>query len=98
MIRFVADPTPEVLNALVRLVNGDYDLTDRPKDELYALAAALINAKATLAKTLSAIHGHGDTFAEIGDQLGIHEATASRWAKPPAEDLRRRRRGERPGG
>lgn len=92
MIRLVADLTPEVLDALVRLVNGEYELTERPKDDLYDLAAALINARQTLAQALAELNDRGETFAQIGDRLGIHEATASRWAKPPSRDLRRRRR------
>ena len=89
----MADLTPEVLDALVRLVNGDYDLAGRTKDELYDLSAALINARQTLAQALAELNEQGETFAQIGERLGIHEATASRWAKPPGEDLRRRRRG-----
>ena len=73
-------------------MNGDYEIKGRPKDELYDLAGALINARQTLARTLAELNEQGDTFAQIADRLGIHEATASRWAKPPGEDLRRRRR------
>ena len=85
---------PEVINALVRLMKGEYDVRGRDKEQLYELAEALINARQTLAKALSEINRQGDTFAQIGERLGLHEATASRWAKPPAEDLRRRRRGD----
>ncbi len=73
-------------------MNGDYEIEGRPKQELYDLAGALIHARQTLARTLAELNKQGDTFAQIAEQLGIHEATASRWAKPPGEDLRRRRR------
>ncbi|MBV9314680.1 MAG: hypothetical protein JO100_13335 [Pseudonocardia sp.] len=89
----MADLTAEVIDALVRLMNGQYEIKGRPKDELYDLAGALINARQTLARTLAELNEQGETFAQIGERLGIHEATASRWAKPPNEDLRRRRRG-----
>ena len=73
-------------------MKGEYDVRGQDKEQLYELAAVLINARQTLAKTLAELNRQGDNFATIGDRLGIHEATASRWAKPPAEDLRRRRR------
>ena len=75
-------------------MKGEYDIHGQDKEQLYELAEALINARQTLAKALAEINRQGDTFAQIGDRLGLHEATASRWAKPPAEDLRRRRRSD----
>jgi hypothetical protein len=64
---------------------------DADTQQLYDVAASLISARTTLAEVLTEINRQGDTFAQIGERLGIHEATASRWAKPPAEDRRRRR-------
>lgn len=89
----MADTTDEVLNALVRLMNGDVDVDAMTKDQLYALATALIPDKARdlLHQALSRLNDEGETFAQIGEQLGVHEATAARWAKPPADDRRRRR-------
>lgn len=89
----VADPTPEVMNALVRLMKGEIDLKALDKEALYALAAALKpgEARDTLHQTLIELNDRGDTFAQIGERLDVHEATAARWAKPPSEDRRRRR-------
>ena len=91
----MADLTPEVTNALVRLMNGQVDVRSLPKDDLYLIAEALIpgNARERLFETIAALNDKGETFAEIGERLNVHAATAARWAKPPAED-RRRRRGE----
>jgi uncharacterized protein YaiI (UPF0178 family) len=89
----VADLTPEVLNALVRLMNGEVDLNEMETEELYRLVISLQPdlAKTTLAKALAILNERGERFAVIGERIGVHEATASRWAKPPTGDLRRRR-------
>ena len=89
----MASLTPEVIHALVQLARGELDMSERPKEDLYELAAALINARESLAQVLTELNDRGDNFAKIGETLGIHEATAARWAKPPTEDRRRRRRG-----
>lgn len=95
----MADLTPEVMNALVRLMTGEIDVRSLPKEDLYALANALVPDKprSLLYQTLAALNDKGETFAQIADRLGVHEATAARWAKPPAEDRRRRRAGDPPG-
>lgn len=89
----VAATDTEVINELVRLMTGQSDVRSLTKDERYALAAALIpgTAREMLYRTLASLNDDGDTFAQIADRLSVHEATAARWAKPPAEDRRRRR-------
>lgn len=91
----MTDLTPEVKNALVRLMTGEIDVRSLPKEDLYAIASALVPDKprSLLHQALGALNDKGETFAQIAERLGVHEATAARWAKPPAED-RRRRRGE----
>lgn len=88
----MASLTPEVITAMLRLVRGEEPIKGRPKEELYELAEALIHARDPLADVLSEINDQGDNFAKIGVRLGIHEATAARWAKPPAPDKRRKPR------
>lgn len=90
----MASLTPEVVDAMLRLARGEEPIKGRPKDELYKLAEALINSREPLAEVLSEINEQGDNFAKIGARLGIHEATAARWAKPPAPDKRRKPRVE----
>lgn len=89
----MADLTPGVLDELVRLMNGEIEPRGMDKAALYRLANALVPDKARelLHRTLAELNDQGETFAQIGDHLGVHEATAARWAKPPAEDRRRRR-------
>lgn len=84
--------TPEVVHVLSRLAKGEIDVRNPDTTELYNLAGVLIGARESLAQVLSEINERGDTFATIAGRLGIHEATAARWAKPPSEDKRRRRR------
>jgi len=90
----VADElTPEVINALVRLMSGEIDVESLSKEERYALAEQLMpdKARALLYRTLSSLNDDGETFEQIGKRLRIHMATASRLAKPPSQDRRRRR-------
>ncbi|ALE77687.1 hypothetical protein WY02_03625 [Pseudonocardia sp. AL041005-10] len=90
----MADLTPEVLNALVRVMNGELDVAGLTEEQLYALAEATRPdvARSTLYAVLVELNNRRIPFAEIGARLGVHEATASRWARPPAEDRRRRGR------
>jgi hypothetical protein len=85
--------TPEVLDALVKLMRREVDYDALDDEALFALAGACATARETLYQVTTRLNDRGLTFAQIGEHLGVHEATASRWAKPPAED-RRRRRGE----
>lgn len=82
------------MNALVRVMNGDVDVESMTPEEKYALAEILVPDKARdmLHRTLASLNDDDkETFQQIGKRLGVHEATAARWAKPPAEDRRRRR-------
>lgn len=82
-----------MVSALVRLTKGEINLNELDRDQLYALADALRPgvARHTLHRALTELNDKGDTFAQIGARLDVHEATAARWAKPPGEDRRRRR-------
>lgn len=77
----MADPTPEVIDALVRLMNGETDFDELDDDRLLALGAALQSGPVTLARVVRSLNARGWTFAAIGERLGVHEATVSRWAK-----------------
>lgn len=92
----MADLNPEVLNALVRVMNGELDIETLTDEELLSLAAATRPdvARSTLHRALVELNNRGKRFAQIADDLGVHEATAARWAKPPSQDRRRRRGSE----
>ncbi len=80
----MADETnPEVMNALVRLMNGDTDLEQLDKVALYALAGAARGGRLLLQRVVAELNRRGDTFAEIGTRFGVAESTAFRWAKTP---------------
>ncbi len=85
----MADLTPEVMNALVRLMNGEVDLDDLSNDELFALAAAAAGGRDLLHRVVVKLNDRKITFAQIGERLGVVESTASRWAKPPSPPGRR---------
>lgn len=78
---------------LVRLTEGEIDYDALDDEALYVLAGLCARARETLYQVTTRLNDRGATFEQIGERLDVHEATASRWAKPPAED-RRRRRGE----
>lgn len=89
----MAGLTPGVLDALVKLMRGEVDYDALDDEALFALAGACATARETLYQVTTRLNDRGYRFAQIGERLDVHEVTASRWAKPPTED-RRRRRGE----
>ena len=87
----MADLTPEVMNALVRLMNGETDYDALDDEALFVLGAACAVSRETLYRVTTLLNDRGHTFAQIAERWDVHEATASRWARPPVEDRRRRR-------
>lgn len=78
----MTDLTPEVMNALVRLMRGEIDYDALDNDALFAIAAAAKGGRKTLHEVTVKLNQRGFTFAQIGERLGAVESTASRWAKP----------------
>lgn len=78
--------TPEVMNALVRLMSNEIDLADLTPEQLYALGAAARGGRLLLQRVIAELNQRGVTFAEIGDHYGVVESTAFRWAKTPVRD------------
>lgn len=87
----MADLSPEVMNALVRLVRGEIDYDDLSDDELFALAEASRRGRTTLHEVTLKLRARNYTFAQIGERLGVTESAASRWVDPPQPPGRRRR-------
>lgn len=87
----MADLTPEVMNALVRLMKGEVDLNELDADGLFAIAEAAKGGRQTLHEVTLVLRAKGYTFAQIGDRLGVTESAASRWVKPPSPPGRRPR-------
>lgn len=88
----VTDLTPEVANALVRLVNGELDYGDLDDDTLVALGKASRRGQTTLHEVVVELYrNRGLTFAQIGERLGATESAASRWINPPSPPGRRPR-------
>lgn len=76
---------------LVKLARGEIDYDALDDDALFVLGALCAASRDTLYQVTTRLNDRGHTFEQIGERLDVHEATASRWAKPPAEDRRRRR-------
>lgn len=87
-------PRPRRATASMVEVSSAPRMSPSELAQRYQLVEILVNSKVYLAEVLTELNNRDHTFAELGKQLGIHEATAARWAKPPTEDRRRRRRGE----
>lgn len=90
----MADLSPEVIHALVRLMKGEVDYDDLSDDDLFTLGAASRRARQTLHEITLKLRERGYTFAQIGERLGVTESTASRWVEPPSPPGRRPRGGE----
>jgi hypothetical protein len=79
------DPTPEVMNALVRLMNNETDLESLDNAALYALGSAARGGKTLLQRVVAELNRRGELLKDIGAHYGVSESTASRWAKPKGE-------------
>lgn len=73
-------------------MNGELKYDDLDDEALLVLAQAAAANRETLYEVTTRLNARGWTFAQIGERTGRSEATASRWAKPPAEDRRLRPR------
>lgn len=78
------DVTPEVMNALVRLMSNEVELDRLTDEQLFALGTAARGGRMLLQRVITELNRRGLTFAEIGERYGVVESTASRWAKSPA--------------
>lgn len=56
--------------------NGTYDVV-----EVFAVLAIAKSGRTTLHEVTVRLNARGYTFAQIGDRVGAHESTVSRWAK-----------------
>jgi hypothetical protein len=74
--------TPEVMHALVRLMNNETDLEHLDNAALYALGSAARGGRLLLQRVITELNRRGETFEKIGEHYGVVESTASRWAKP----------------
>jgi hypothetical protein len=83
------------MNVLVRLMKGDEvepeDLEGLSIEELVELGAAGAGGRRLLHLVTVKLNQLGVPYAEIGERInGVHESTASRWAKPTKPPGRRR--------
>lgn len=91
----MADLTPEVANALVRLMNGEIDYDDLDDRQLFALGKASRRGQMTLHEVVLKLRERGYNLKQIGEGMGASESAASRWADaPPNPPGRRRREGD----
>lgn len=83
--------TPEERDAayILAMFSGA-DLDGLDDETLFSIGKATFHARRILQVVVYELNERGETFADIGKHLDVHEATVSRWAKPPTEDRRRR--------
>jgi DNA-binding NarL/FixJ family response regulator len=86
----VADLTPEVMNALVRLMKGEIEYDELGDDALFDLAQASRRGQLTLHEIVVKLRERGHSLAQIGERLGVTESAVSRWTKRPQPPGRRR--------
>lgn len=90
----MAGLTPEVMNALVRLMSREIDYGEIDTDALYALGAAARDGRQTLHEITLELKRRGETYAQMADRWGVDAATPTRWANPPSPPGRRRESSE----
>lgn len=78
----MADQTPEVMRALVRLMTNPDDLSDLTDEEVIQAMR-----QARKSKKIAEVHGadelrrRGWTVERIAKELGVHRAQPMRWAR-----------------
>lgn len=78
----MADPTPEVTNALVRLMTSGDDLSAMSDDELVNALLALRERKKLEGSAAAELHRRDWTWPRIAGLLGVDQSTVHRWAQP----------------
>ena len=78
----MADQTPEVLSALVRLMTNPDDLSGLTDEELVrAMREARESKKVAEVWGSDELRRRGWTVEQIGKALGVHRAQPMRWAR-----------------
>ncbi|MDN5854369.1 MAG: helix-turn-helix domain-containing protein [Actinomycetia bacterium] len=78
----MADLTPEVINALVRLMNDDTQLDTLDDDALLAVGHMAAEGTELAGRVAALLNARGGwPFAKIAHAWGVHESTVFRWAK-----------------
>lgn len=81
----MADLEREVLDELVRLMNGELDYDELDDERLFQLVEVSRRGRQTLHEVVLKLRDRGYTFGQIGDRAGVTESAASRWAQPPRQ-------------
>jgi hypothetical protein len=82
----VADLTPEVIDALVRLMTNEIDLDSLDDEALSVVGRTAKEGPALAGRVAAKLNRRGWAFARIGEAYGVHESTAYRWAQPYLKD------------
>lgn len=82
----MAELTPEVMNALARLMANEIDLDELDDDALAVLGRTAKEGPALAGRVAARLNKRGWTYARIGEAYDVHESTAFRWAQPYLRD------------
>jgi hypothetical protein len=78
----VADLNPEVMNALVRLMNDEIAMSDQDDSTIVEHMRIGRYGRKLVGEGAAELHRRGWTWPRIAAEFGVDQSTAHRWAQP----------------
>jgi hypothetical protein len=78
----VADLNPEVMNALVRLMNDEITMSDQDDPTIVEHMRIGRYGRKLVGEGAAELHRRGWTWPRIAAEFGVDQSTAHRWAQP----------------
>lgn len=78
----MADLNPEVMNALVRLMNDEIAMADQDDATIVKHMRIGRYGRKLVGEGAAELHRRGWTWPRIAAEFGVDQSTAHRWAQP----------------
>lgn len=82
----MADLTPEVIDALVRLMSNDIAMSELPDETIVGNMKIGRAGRRLVGEGAAELHRRGWTWPRIAAEFGVDQSTAHRWAQPYIKD------------
>lgn len=82
----MAELTPEVMNALVRLMNDEIKMSEQDDATIVEHMRIGRHGTTLVGEGAAELHRRGWTWPRIAAEFGVNQSTAHRWAQPFLRD------------
>lgn len=82
----MADLTPEVIDALVRLMNDELRMADQDDDTIVEHMRIGRYGRRLVGEGAAELHRRGWTWPQIAAKFGVNQSTVHRWARDYREE------------